>query len=154
MSLLMKSSASALMFLSFAASVPPAQAGEKPGVIFELRAAESKPAKGLTEAAVEGTRDKVYLHKEAALTNKDIVGAKATTENGEIAVEITLTKAGQGKLAKLTESHVGKPLALMLDGKVVFAPVVRDKILGDKVLVTGKFTKQEAERIAKGIQAK
>lgn len=154
MSLLMKSSASALMFLGFAAYIAPAQSAEKPGVRFELRAAESKPAKGLTEAAVEGTQEKVYLHKDAAITNKDIVSAKATSENGSVAVEITLTKDGQTKLSKLTEDHVGKPLALMLDGKVVFAPIVRDKILGDKVVVTGKFTKQEAEKIAKGIQAK
>jgi preprotein translocase subunit SecD len=132
-----------------------AQPAEKPGVKFELRRAESKPAKGLTEATVAGTKDKVYLHKEAALTNRDIVRARAATDSGGApAVEIELTEQGREKFAKLTGDHQGKPLAILVAGKVICAPVVREKISGGKVLITGNFTREEVEKIVKGIKEK
>src|SRR5947209_13981317 len=77
----------------------------KPGAGFELRRAESKPAEGLTEATVEGTKNKVYLHKEVALTSADVAGARATAKEGEKpAVEVTLTAGGKKKFADLTRS--------------------------------------------------
>lgn len=145
----------ALAFLCWAAWTSAARPAEKPAVSVEFRRAESKPAEGLTEAIVEGTKDKVYLHKEAGLTNKDVAAAQATTDAGDKpAVEITLTEEGQKKLAKLTADHDGKPLAILVDGKVIAAPIVRGQITGSKAFVSGKFTREEAERIARGIKEK
>ena len=123
-------------------------------VKFEVRRAESKPAEGLTEAKVEGTDKKVYLHREVELTNEDIAGAKAVTDESKAnIVEVELTKEGRQKLARVTKAHQGKPLAILVDGKVVAAPVVRDEITGD-ARISGNFSKEEAERIAKGIKGK
>jgi preprotein translocase subunit SecD len=123
-------------------------------VKFEVRRAESKPAEGLTEANVEGTEEKVYLHKEVELTNEDIVGARAVTDQSKAnVVDVELTREGRQKLARLTKAHQGKPLAILVDGKVVAAPVVRDEVSGD-ARISGNFSKEEAERIAKGIQGK
>ena len=123
-------------------------------VKFEVRRAERKPAEGLTEAKVEGTDTKVYLHKEVELTNEDIAGAKAVTDESKAnIVEVELTKEGRQKLARVTKAHQGKPLAILVDGKVVAAPVVRDEITGH-ARISGNFTKEEAERIAKGIKGK
>src|SRR5439155_25881752 len=44
---------------------------EKPKVKIEFRRAETKPADGLTEAAVPGGKEKIYLHKTPDLTNED-----------------------------------------------------------------------------------
>jgi len=41
-----------------------------------------------------------------------------------------------------------------MDGKVIFAPVVREKIDGGKVMMTGDFTPEEAERMVKSVQGK
>jgi preprotein translocase subunit SecD len=150
-----KARAAELVVLGCIGWASAAQPAEKAGSKFELRRAESRPAEGLTEATVAGTRDKVYLHKEAALTSQDIAQARATTDLGDKpAVEITLTEGGRTKLAKLTEDHRGKPLALIVAGKVLSAPIVRGKIDQDKVLVSGSFTKEEVERIANGINEK
>ena len=131
-----------------------AQPGDKAGAIkFEMRLAENEPAKGLREAQVEGTTRKVYLHMEPALTNKDIAAAQATTgEDNKPAVEVRLTEVGAKKLAKLSEAHQGKPVAILLDDKVILAPLVRDSITEGKAMITGSFTKEKAEKIAKGIQ--
>jgi preprotein translocase subunit SecD len=123
-------------------------------VKFEVRRAESKPGEGLTEAKVEGTDKKVYLHKEVELTNEDIAGAKAVTDESKAnVVDVKLTKEGRQKLARVTKAHQGKPLAILVDGKVVAAPVVRDEITGD-ARISGNFSKEEAERIVKGFKDK
>jgi preprotein translocase subunit SecD len=155
MTFLTKALAAALVVPCCIAWASAAQPAEKSGVTFELRRAEGKPAEGLTEATVTGTNDKVYLHKEAALTNQDVAQARAATDvGGKPAVGITLTEGGRKKLAKLTEDHQGKPLAIMVAGKVICAPIVREKIDDDRVLISGSFTKEEVERIAKGIKEK
>jgi preprotein translocase subunit SecD len=41
-------------------------------------------------------------------------------------------------------------MAILLDGKVVMTPVVRSPIT-DSAMITGNFTRAEAERIADGI---
>src|SRR4051812_34317336 len=117
MTFVTKALAAALVFPCCIAWASEAQPAEMSGVTFELRRAEGKPVEGLTEATVAGTKDKVYLHQEAALTNQDIARAQATTDAGDKpAVEITLTEGGRKKLAKLTEDHQGKPLAILVAG--------------------------------------
>ncbi len=135
-----------------AASLAPA--AEPAGAKVEVRRAESKPAEGLTEATVAGTDEKVYLHKEVELTAQDIAQARAVEDKqAGPAVEIVFTREGQKKIAQLSEGHKGKPLAILVGGKVIAAPVVRDK-LGEKVLITGKYTKDEAQKLAKSIKGK
>jgi preprotein translocase subunit SecD len=155
MTLVTKALAAALAFPCRVAWASAAQPVDKSGVTFELRRAEGKPAEGLTEATVAGTSEKVYLHREAALTNRDIAQAQAATDSAGLpAVAVTLTEAGRQKLAKLTEGHQGKPLAIMVAEKVLCAPVVRGRIDGDRVLVSGRFTKAEVKRIAQGINGR
>jgi preprotein translocase subunit SecD len=118
----------------------------------EVRRAETKAAAGLTEATVAGTNDKVYLYADTVVGNDDVASARVTEDDAKNpAVEVTFTAEGQKKMAKATEMHLGKPLAILVDGKVVAALVVRAK-LGEKALITGKFTKQEAEKLAQGLK--
>ena len=63
------------------ATDPANQDDKKSPIKFELRRAESKPAAGLTEAVVEGTKQKVYLYKEVVITNREIAEAQAATDN-------------------------------------------------------------------------
>jgi preprotein translocase subunit SecD len=139
--------AAGLASLAWAAD-PPAK--------LELRRAETKAAEGLTEAKVVGTDQKVYLHKEAELTDKDIAQARVVEDKQVIGpmIEIVFTKEGQAKIGKLTGEHLDKPLAILFEGKVIAAPVVRAKLDGEKALFTGNFTKEEAEKIASSIKGK
>lgn len=144
----------ALALLTCGAAIVPAQSGQKAPARFELRLAESKRAEGLTEATVAGSTTKIYLHKNAALTGAEIADARAVKDTlNKPAVEIVLSGAGAKKLARLSAQHQGKPLALIVDGKVIFAPIVRARLEG-KLLVTGNFRIEEAERIANSIKAK
>ena len=111
------------------------------------------PAEGLVEAVVAGTARKVYLHKTTALTGADIASARAAGGATDPTVELTFTAAGARKAAKLSEEHADRPVALVVDGKVLAAPVVRAK-LGETVRVSGRFTEADAAKLAKAIEGR
>lgn len=119
----------------------------------ELRRAETAPADGLVEAVVVGSGEKVYLHKAAALTGADIASAKATGGATDPAVDLTFTEAGAKKMAKLSAEHADKPLALVVDGKVLSAPVVRAR-LGSSVRITGRFSAEDAAKLVKALEGR
>ena len=52
-----------------------------------------------------------------------------------------------------TANHIGKHVAILLDGQVVMAPVIRSPI-GAAAEITGNYTKSQAERIVRGIGIK
>jgi SecD/SecF fusion protein len=127
-------------------------AAEPPRAKVEFRRAETKTAEGLTEAPVVGSDTKIYLHKEVDLTGEDVASARVTEDkDAGPAVEIVFTKEGVKKAAKMSKEHADKPIAVVVDGKVIFAPVVKSE-LGEKIVITGKFTKAEAEKLAKSIK--
>jgi len=49
-----------------------------------------------------------------------------------------------------TTTHIGKPVAILIDGDVALAPTVKSPI-GAAAMITGDFTRADAERIADGI---
>ena len=121
-------------------------------VRFEMRLAEDTPAAGLREVAVSGGARRIYLHEDAILTNSDIAHAELITGGaaGTFGVALTFNDAGASRIAVATGGHVGKPLAVLIDGEVVMAPVLRSPITTSAV-ISGDFTRAEAERIVAGI---
>jgi preprotein translocase subunit SecD len=47
-----------------------------------------------------------------------------------------------------TRENVGRQLAIVLDGKVISAPVIREPILGGSGIISGSFTTEEAKDLA------
>ena len=103
----------------------PGIADLRAAVRFEVRLAEENPAAGLQAARVDADRI-IYLHPEVIVTNSDI--AKAGVVPGD------------------SPSHFG----VLMDGKVVMAPTVRDAISA-LATINGDLTQAEAERIVNGI---
>jgi len=119
-------------------------------VRFEVRLAEDSPAPSLREVTISGGR-RIYLHPEVVISNADIAHAEvAGGDGGPFGVSFTLTAEGAAKMQRATEGHIGRPLAILLDGEVAVAPVVRAAITTAGSL-TGRYTRAEAERIAAGI---
>jgi preprotein translocase subunit SecD len=144
----------AALCVGFLAPLAVARPDEKEKVRVEFKRAETKPTDGYVEATIEGTNEKVYLLKRADATGADIAKASAgTDDNNNPLIEIEFTKDGAKKIAALSEAQQNKRIAIVIDGKVVSAPLVRAKI-GSRAQITGKFEKQEVERIIKAINAK
>jgi hypothetical protein len=97
----------------------------------------------------------LWISPEVALTNVDIARAYADrTPEGKPCVGFLLTEDGALKLARLTKSHIGEFLAIMLDGRVDSVPKIMDEITGGRARILGNFTEAEAEALAKGIMMK
>lgn len=124
-------------------------------VRFELRRAEREPTRELVEAVVVKSGERVYLHKEALVTNSDIVEARVVRgfTLGDFSIDLTFTTEASERVANATGQHIGRPIAILLDGKVVAAPIVMERF-SDKAQISGSFKKEEAERIANGISSK
>jgi len=52
------------------------------------------------------------------------------------------------EFAKLTTENVRKPFAIILDGKVLSAPVIEEPILGGTARISGSFTVESANQLA------
>lgn len=129
-----------------------AEASVQAAVRFEVRLAEERPVPGLTVAEVGDSGRLVYLHPEIVVANDDVLSAWVTEEGDfRFAVNVELTSAGAERMRQATSAHLGRPVAIVVDGRVTMAPIVRTPIdaLG---VISGRFSKREAERVAEGIQ--
>jgi preprotein translocase subunit SecD len=121
-------------------------------VRIEFRLAETEAGAGLTEAVVAGGVQRYFLHDELILGNADVAAAQVEPGlAGGAQVGLKLREAGAARVARVTADNIGKRVAILVDGVVVAAPVIRDTIPGGRVLITGDFSEAEAERIAAGI---
>jgi preprotein translocase subunit SecD len=128
------------------------QTAQPAATAFEMRLAETQPAAGLVEAAKPDSSEKVYLHREAIVTNADVVLARVvpgiTSANFNVAV--TFNSAGAAKMARATASHLDKPVAILINGRVVAALTVRGQI-SDQAVISGDFDNSQASAIAAGL---
>jgi TonB family protein len=116
----------------------------------EVRLAESSPAAGLVEAVVQGTDRKVYLQPGSIVTSADVTSAQVIDAGGgRYSVGVGFSATASIRLAESTKIHLGRPVAILLNGRVIAAPVVRSMIR-DSAVISGDFSKDEAERIAAG----
>ncbi len=120
-------------------------------VTVEFRVAETEPAAGLVETVFEPTGEKFYVHQDASIDNVDVVSAKVNEHQGSLAIDIRFSDQGSGKFALMTSENVEKHIAILVDGKLISAPIVKAPILNGRALIISDFTKAEADRIAAGI---
>src|SRR5262245_39420526 len=103
----------------------------------EIRLAEATPGPGLQEANVSGSDARVYLHANSLATWSDVNLTRVLEPvNSTYTVAVTLNAAAAERVASATAKHIGRPLAIILDGRVVAAPIVRDPISGS-AMITG-----------------
>jgi preprotein translocase subunit SecD len=120
-------------------------------VRFEVRLAEDRPIPGLVVGHVADSGGVIYLHPEIVVSNKDIAQSWVVRDGPDrFGVSVQFLQGGAERMKQATATHVGRPIAILIDGAVVMAPVVRSAI-SDSAVITGNFTQAEAERIADGL---
>lgn len=67
---------------------------------------------------------------------------------GEAIVSFKFNTSGARKFAQATADNVGQPFAIVLDNKVISAPVIREPITGGQGQISGSFTVQSANDLA------
>ncbi len=63
-------------------------------------------------------------------------------------ISFTFNNSGARKFGEFTRTHVGRPFAIVLDDKVISAPVIREPILGGSGQISGSFTVEGANQLA------
>ncbi len=106
------------------------------------------------------TKESDILPQASPWKNTELSGkqlSRATVQfdqkTGAPSVGIKFNSEGSALFGKLTESHVGQPIAIFLDGKVISAPVVQQAIYGGEAVITGNFSVDEAKLLAQNLNA-
>ena len=91
-----------------------------------------------------------YVVEEApVVSGEDLTNAKGDfDQNGRPAVAFKFDVRGARAFGDYTAQNIGAPFAIVLDGKVISAPVIQSHIAGGSGIITGNFTVEEANRLA------
>jgi protein-export membrane protein SecD len=90
------------------------------------------------------------LKSQVLVSGQNLVDAQAAFDQrtGEPVVTFRFDAAGAKRFALVTQENVGLPFAIVLDDKVISAPVIREPILGGTGQISGSFSVQEANDLA------
>ena len=86
------------------------------------------------------------------LTGADLSNAQVKIGGGALGnepyVDMNFNAEGAKKFAEVTGANVGKRLAIILDGKVHSAPVIKSKNFRGKAIIEGSFTIESSRDLA------
>ncbi len=87
---------------------------------------------------------------DVAVDGDDLNSAQATTDpqTGQWVVNFSLNSVGAREFGDVTSANVGKLFAIVLDGKIIEAPVIRVPITDGAAVISGNFTAQSATDLA------
>jgi len=123
-------------------------------VVVEFRAAQLESDSNLIKMTSEGFPETIYVHQNAEITNIDIDSAAVVLWDEKPQVKLFFTEIGKEKLANFTKKNIEERVAILVDGELVAAPVVRAPLADGVALITGDFDPAQANRIAQGIMQK
>jgi preprotein translocase subunit SecD len=92
-----------------------------------------------------------YLLRETPVVRGDqLVDAQPGFDQrtNEPVINFRFNQAGARTFGTFTSNHVNRPFAIVLDDKVLSAPVIREPILGGSGQISGSFTVESANRLA------
>ncbi|WP_208864130.1 protein translocase subunit SecD [Acetobacter persici] len=95
----------------------------------------------------------VYDHVDVDGTDLTNAGAVIDSQSGEWAVTFTFDSVGTHAFSTVTQANVGRRFAIVLDNKVIEAPVIRSPITGGNGQITGGFDAQKATDLALMLRA-
>ena len=117
-----------------------------------IQRGRTPPGSILMESASTDGRSYV-IEKRVMVSGEMLDGATATfDQNNRPAVSFTLNAAGARRFGKVTGENIGRPFAIILDGKVVSAPTIQSQIFGSGQ-ITGDFSVAETNELALVLRA-
>jgi preprotein translocase subunit SecD len=91
-----------------------------------------------------------YVVKRRAMVSGEMLTNAAASHDENGAPDIAFAFNGQGsqRFGETTAENVGKPFAIVLDKRIMSAPVIRGPIPGGSGEITGSFTEESAHDLA------
>ncbi len=124
--------------------------GKTANLTFQFITQNSEESFGTEKLQFDDGSEEVIVSKRIILNGDNLIDAKTTVnpETNETVVSFNLNRVGAKKFGKATTTGVGKRLAIILDGKIISAPGVREPIIGGSGQISGNFTFQSATDLA------
>jgi preprotein translocase subunit SecD len=93
---------------------------------------------------------KIAVRKRVEVDGANLTDARAgqNGQTGEWVVNFTFDSIGTRRFADVSRQNVGHPFAIVLDDKVISAPVIREPITGGRGQISGSFTAATATDLA------
>ncbi len=90
------------------------------------------------------------VKKQVLVSGGDLTDAQPGFDqrSSEPIVSFRFNTSGARKFSQATSENVGQPFAIVLDNKVISAPVIREPITGGSGQISGSFTVQAANDLA------
>ena len=96
----------------------------------------------------QGAAPRLPIYSDVALSGELLTNANASFQEGMPVVEFTFNALGARKFGEITQANIGRRFAVLLDNKVITAPVIRSAILGGRGIIEGNFTVESANELA------
>ena len=124
--------------------------GKTANLTFQFVSSNENDGFGTETLKFDNGLEEAIVSKRIILNGDNLVDAKPRmdSQNNETIVSFTLDRVGSKKFGKATSENVGKQLAIILDGKIISAPSIREPIIGGSGQITGNFTFQSATDLA------
>jgi preprotein translocase subunit SecD len=122
--------------------------------ILRIQEFEEKAKSDDSVMTARGENGEVYLLGEVYVTGKDLTDAMPTRDElQKPAVSLRFNSEGGRAFEEATAANIDKQIAIVLDGVVISAPVVRARISGGEAQISGNFTYDEALRLSVMLRA-
>jgi protein-export membrane protein SecD len=105
------------------------------------------------EEAARGYPQKYAVYSNVALSGELLTNAGASYQDGLPVVSFQFNRLGAQKFGEITQNNIGKRFAVVLDNKVITAPVIRGAILGGRGIIEGNFTVESANELSMLLRA-
>jgi preprotein translocase subunit SecD len=116
------------------------------------RTADATTIPGAGNALIPSQDEKgifYIINTNPVVSGDDLVDAQpAFDQNGRPAVDFRFDTSGARKFGDYTATHIGQPFAIVLDNKVISAPVIQSHIGGGSGIITGNFTVESSTNLA------
>jgi len=101
------------------------------------------------ERRPDGSPANMYVVRKRVMVSGDtLVDSSATFQDNQPVVSFRFDSVGAKRFGDVTAKNVRKPFAIVLDRRVISAPVIREPILGGTGIISGSFTVQEAQDLS------
>ena len=124
--------------------------GKTANLTFRFVTNDTKDSFGAEKLKYENNNEEAIVSKRIILSGDNLLDAqpRMNSETNETVVSFTLDRVGAKRFGKATSTGIGKQLAIVLDGKIISAPVIRDTIASGSGQISGGFTFQSATDLA------
>lgn len=96
----------------------------------------------------EATGEVLIVKKHIIISGDQLNNAQVHFQDGKPVVHFSMNHYGAQKFAHFTASNQGKRIAIILDNKILSAPIINQPIIGGEGIISGNFTIEQATDLA------